>query len=396
MPNESPIEDTGSASIEECLPGATIGIIGGGQLARMMILEARRMGLRVAVLAPQNESATPLADHWVQGALDDRDAAMKLAEISDVITLDTEHVPATLLAEVEATCPVRPGSSVLRTIQDRQTQREFLGSIGAPQPRTAPVDSVATLEAGVEAIGLPCVLKTRRAGYDGKGQTLIREQGDLALAWDQVGQQPAVLEEFVDFDFEVSVLLARRPSGEMAFYPMAHNRHRNHILNITMAPAPVSPELEAQAVEVAGQIATALDHVGMMAVEMFVVEGSRLLVNEIAPRPHNSGHYTFGACATSQFEQHVRAVANLPLGDPTLMRPAATVNLLGDLWQNGEPDWHAVLAHPKARLHLYGKLEPRAGRKMGHVLVVDDEPDRAAHVSESLLDELEVGASEAT
>lgn len=376
----------------QLMPGATIGVIGGGQLARMMILEARRMGYRVAVLSPVNESAATLADEWVEGELDDVDAASRLAQVVDVITLDTEHVPASLLEHLERSRPVRPSSSVLRTIQDRREQRRFLERLGAPQPRCEPVDSLASLESAAHSIGFPCVLKTRRAGYDGKGQTMIREPKDVETAWERVGKAPAMLEEFVNYDCEVSALLARRPSGDIAYYPLAHNHHRNHILHTTMAPAPVPPELASEAKQIAGGIAVALDHVGMLAVEMFVV-GSKLLVNEIAPRPHNSGHYTFGACATSQFEQHIRAVADVPLGDPTLPRPAATVNLLGDLWSRGEPDWSGLFANPKAHLHLYDKREPRPGRKMGHVLVLDSDAEAAAKLGTAILDDLERATS---
>lgn len=376
----------------EYLPGSTIGVIGGGQLARMMILEGRRMGYRVAVLSPSEESAVPLADQWIQGDLDDVAAAERLAERVDVITLDTEHVPAALLSQLETLRPVRPSSSVLHTIQDRGRQRRFLDRIGAPQPRCAPVDSLAALEEAVADLGVPCVLKTRRAGYDGKGQTVIEGPSGVGSAWNRVGKASAMLEEFVRYDCEISVLLARRPSGQTAYYPIAHNEHRHHILNTTMAPAPVSPELASDAMKIAGRIAEALEHVGMMAVEMFVV-GDALLVNEIAPRPHNSGHYTFGACVTSQFEQHIRAVADVPLGDPTLLRPAATVNLLGDLWRGGDPDWRTVFRNPKARLHLYGKAEPRVGRKMGHLLVVESEAAAAAKLGQTLLDELERAAA---
>jgi 5-(carboxyamino)imidazole ribonucleotide synthase len=236
------------------------------------------------------------------------------------------------------------------------------------------------------------VLKSRHAGYDGKGQTVVREHADLAKAWANVGSSGAMLEELIDFDFEISVLLARNPRGEVRFYPIAHNVHRHHVLHTTMAPARLDAAVEHEAKRIAHRIANTLDHVGMMAVEMFVVDGTRLLVNEIAPRPHNSGHYTFGACVTSQFEQHIRAVLDLPLGDPSLSRPAVMVNLFGDLWSAGVPDWTPILSRPEARLHLYGKSEPRPGRKMGHVLLLDDDPYRALQTGEALLETLS-GAS---
>ncbi|MGD8318361.1 MAG: 5-(carboxyamino)imidazole ribonucleotide synthase [Myxococcales bacterium] len=372
------------------LPGATLGVMGGGQLARMMSLEARRMGYRVCVLAAdQGAPAVAVSDEWVQGEVDDLDASKQLALSVDVITLDTEHVPASILADLETIRPVRPSASVLRTVQDRRLQRSFLENIGAPQPRCRPVSSLAELSEAASALGFPCVLKTRRAGYDGKGQAMIRSANELDSAWSAIGQQPAMLEEFVTFDFEISVLLARNPSGELRFYPVAHNVHRNHVLHTTVAPAPISRSVEIDAFDIASRIANALDHVGMMAVEMFLVGGETLLVNEIAPRPHNSGHYTFGACVTSQFEQHVRAVLDLPLGDTSLPRPAAMVNLLGDLWRDGPPDWSQVLSRPEARLHLYGKTDPRPGRKMGHVLIVDEDPSAALRTGEDLLRRLE-------
>lgn len=377
------------------LPGATLGVIGGGQLARMMCLEARRMGYRVCVLDPDSRApAVAVSDAWVQGELEDVEAAKQLARSVDVITLDTEHVSASVLADLESIRPVRPSASVLETVQDRRLQRSFLESIGAPQPRCRPVSSAAELAEAASALGFPCVLKTRRSGYDGKGQAMIRDGSQIETAWATIGRQPAMLEEFVAFDFEISVLLARNPSGEVRFYPVAHNVHRNHVLHTTVAPAPISHRVEVRAFEVATRIADSLDHVGMMAVEMFVVDGETLLVNEIAPRPHNSGHYTFGACVTSQFEQHVRAVLGLPLGDTSMPRPAAMVNLLGDLWRHGQPDWTRVLCEPEARLHLYGKSEPRPGRKMGHVLIVDEDPSAALQTGEELLRRLESTAED--
>jgi len=378
------------------LPGATIGIIGGGQLARMMILEARRMGYRACVLSPDPAApAVSLADRWIEGNLDDVEAGERFARSVDVITVDTEHVPASVLAELELLRPVRPSSQVLRTVQDRNAQRRFLDSVDAPQPVCVSVDSLAELQREAHRVGFPCVLKSRHAGYDGKGQTVVREHADLAKAWANVGSSGAMLEELIEFDFEISVLLARNPKGEVRFYPIAHNVHRHHVLHTTMAPARLDAAVEREAKRIAHRIANTLDHVGMMAVEMFVVDGTRVLVNEIAPRPHNSGHYTFGACVTSQFEQHIRAVLDLPLGDPSLPRPAVMVNLFGDLWSAGVPDWTPILSRPEARLHLYGKSEPRPGRKMGHVLLLDDDPYRALQTGEALLETLSGASADA-
>ncbi len=368
------------------LPGATIGVLGGGQLGRMMALAARRMGYRICVLDRDARCPTgQIADEVVIGALDDVDAALRVAERSAVVTLDTEHTPAELLARVAEVTPVRPGPAVLATIQDRAVQKRFLDRQGVAQARWAEVGSPAELAAAVAAVGLPAILKARRAGYDGKGQARIDPGGDPAAAWHRIGEVPATLEALVPFGREISVVLARGVGGDVRVYPLAENVHRRHILHTTRAPAPMPAAREAHAIALATRIAIALDHVGVMAVEMFELADGALLVNEIAPRTHNSGHYTYGACSTSQFEQHVRAVCGLPLGDARLLTGAVMVNLIGDLWARGEPAWQHVLARPEARLHLYGKLTPAPGRKMGHVLLLDDDTDRALATADPIL-----------
>ncbi len=361
-------------------PGGTIGIIGGGQLARMMALEARRMGYRIGVLDPDREGpAAQVADFCIEGEFADRTAAEALAARSDVITIDTEHVPAEVLEWLETMKPVRPAASILRIVQDRCVQRRFLESQGAPQPKYALVLDAKSLREAAAIVGFPCVLKTRQSGYDGKGQVKIDRMEDLDDAWGAIDYRPAILEAFIHFGKEISVLLARDLSGNMRFYPIAENLHRHHVLHTTQAPAPtLSAALWAEAEALGAGIASALGHVGMMAVELFVTQEGGLLVNEIAPRPHNSGHYTFGACATSQFEQHIRAICGLALGAPSLLRPAVMINLFGDLWRDGLPDWHTVLSHPSARLHLYGKQRPLPGRKMGHILILDNENGQSA------------------
>jgi 5-(carboxyamino)imidazole ribonucleotide synthase len=367
------------------LPGETIGVLGGGQLGRMLAMAARRMGYRVEVLDRDPQCPTgQIADDVVVGRLDDTRAALELAARCDVVTLDTEHVPAELLEQLEQRVHVRPGSRVLRTIQDRMVQKRFLDANGLPQAKWAPVGSDEELAAAVRAVGLPAILKSRRAGYDGKGQARIDPGGDPAEAWARIGREPAVLEELVRFDREVSVILARSVTGEVALYPVAENEHRRHILHTTCAPARIGHAAQLRAEELATHVATALDHIGVMAVEMFLLPDESLLVNEIAPRTHNSGHYTFGACVTSQFEQHVRAVCGLPLGDPTQLRPAVMLNLIGDLWSKGTPSWKQVLALPNAHLHLYGKVGVAPGRKMGHVVLLDDDLDRALATAEAL------------
>lgn len=370
-------------------PGATLGVLGGGQLARMFAFEARRMGYHIAVVDPDADaSGMQLADKRVVGAFDDLRAAHQLASESAVVTLDTEHIPFEILESIEKKTIVRPSSAVLRVVQDRGRQRAFLAAQHLPQTPHAFVSSLEDLQRHAPTIGFPCILKTCRSGYDGKGQVRIHKADELKKAWLSIQQVPAVLEAFVEFTKEISILLVRGVDGETRFYPIAENEHRNHILHITRAPAEVSEKVVHQAQQMGSQIASALGHVGMMAVELFVTQNDELFVNEIAPRTHNSGHYTLGGCATSQFEQHVRAVCGLPLGDTTLARPAVMLNLLGDLWARGEPDWQVVLKHPEAHLHLYGKRAARPGRKMGHVLVLADPIEHAVELAESIYGEI--------
>lgn len=377
-------------------PGATIGIIGGGQLARMTALEARRMGYRIAVLDPDPDCpAAQVADVAVCGALDDETAAERLARQSAVVTIDTEHVPAEVLERIGTLTLVRPAAGVLRLVQDRLQQRRFLAAQGVPQTPWAPIEDDASLLAAADAVGFPCVLKTRRSGYDGKGQSRAARPSELRDAWQALARSPAVVESHVDFEREISVVLARDVGGRLVFYPVAENTHRRHVLHVTRVPARISSGLAAQALSVAARIAGALEYVGVMAVELFVTRQEQLLVNEIAPRTHNSGHFSFGACATSQFEQHVRAICGLPLADVSLLRPAAMLNLLGDLWQRSEPDWGVVLSRPTARLHLYGKRRASPGRKMGHVLVLGRDGTDAGEVADEIARELERGGAAA-
>jgi len=374
------------------LPGATLGIVGGGQLGRMMALEARRMGYRVAVLDPDPAGpAAQVADMAIGARFDDADAARQLARHCQVVTLDLEHVPAAVVREVERICPVRPSASVMATVQDRLVQRQFLARYGLPQVRFAPVGAPSDLPNAARTVGFPCVLKTRTQGYDGKGQARATVPGELEEAFAAIGARPAVMEEFVDFEREISVLVARATTGEIAFYPIPENLHRRHILFLSRVPAALPDSTVREAHEIGAAIAEHLGHVGMLAVELFLTKDGRLLVNEIAPRTHNSGHYTFGASATSQFEQHVRAVCGLPLGDTRLLSPAAMLNLLGDLWASGEPDWSVVFRHPEARLHLYGKKRASPGRKMGHVLVLHTDVERAVELASEIAAALERG-----
>jgi 5-(carboxyamino)imidazole ribonucleotide synthase len=313
------------------LPGATIGVLGGGQLGRMLALAARRMGYRMVALDPSAGCPTAqVADGVVVGALDDADAAIELAEQCDVVTLDTEHVSHELLARLEQITPVRPGARVLENINDRLRQKQFLDAIAMPQARWRPANDDAALAVAVRELGGEAVLKSRRAGYDGKGQARLRSPGDAASARAELRGADAIVEELVPFAREISVVLARGVTGELRIYPIAENVHRRGILHTTRAPAPISADQRTRAERIAVTVAEALGHVGVIAVEMFELADGRLLVNEIAPRTHNSGHFTYGACATSQFEQHVRAVCGLPLGDPRQLTGAVMVNLIGD------------------------------------------------------------------
>ena len=373
-------------------PGGTLGILGGGQLGRMLLVEAHRMGYRVHVMDPDPACpCAPRADRFVAAPLGDVQAALRMAEGCDVVTIETEHVAAEVLDALAARTVVRPEASVLRHIHDRLAQRRFLESNGLPQPAWAPVDDLASLQSGLAKVGAPAILKTRKGGYDGKGQVRIKASTEAAAAWAKQ-PHPAVLEAFVPFEKEVSVVLARGADGKVAAWPLAENVHKDGVLHTTVVPANVPADIARKALDIATRTVTALGHVGVAAVEMFLADG-KLLINEVAPRTHNSGHPTLGAAATNQFEQHLRAICGLPLGDTAWLRPAAMVNLLGDLWPaSGQPDWGAVLAEPSARLHLYGKKAARPGRKMGHVLVLADDTATALRRAHALHDGLQRAA----
>jgi 5-(carboxyamino)imidazole ribonucleotide synthase len=361
-------------------PGGAIGVLGGGQLARMFALAALRMGYRVHVLSPDPEApAAPVAEVSITAAYDDADALRAFARAVDVATFEFENVPAQALDVVAEVVPVRPASHVLHITQDRIREKTFLSHLGLPVTPFAPVRVAADLPAALARIGCPGILKTARAGYDGKGQVVIRTPDMAEAAWNAIGRREAVLEAFVDFERELSVVAVRGLAGECAHYGPVENRHVGHVLDVTIAPARVSPQLSATAWEIARTALDALDIVGVLCVEFFLTRDGRLLVNELAPRPHNSGHFTIEACVTSQFEQHVRAACGLPLGSTRQPQAAAMANLLGDLWAEGEPDWPAACARPGVALHLYGKREPRARRKMGHLNALGATADEALH-----------------
>lgn len=360
------------------LPGATVGVLGSGQLGRMFALMARRMGYRVHTFSSGGDTPTgQISDkEWVAD-YEDLDSVQAFAKEVDVITFEFENVLAGATDAAERIVPVRPHGSVLHTTQHRVREKTFLQSNGFPCAPFAVVHSEDELRAAVGRLGLPAVLKTAGWGYDGKGQFLIKTEENIAAAWASMAGQEAVLEAYIDFGHEVSVVAARGLDGGFSHFGLLENMHTNHILDVTISPARLDPKLEAEAVAIARGILDKLDVVGVLCVEFFVTRDHALLVNELAPRPHNSGHVTFDTCVTNQFEQQLRAICGLPLGSSDRLRPGVMVNLLGDLWTEGEPNWVAACEFPHVKLHLYGKAEARPGRKMGHLTALGDSPEAA-------------------
>jgi len=349
------------------LPGQTVGIVGGGQLGRMFAIAARRMGYRVHALDPTLDApAGQVADVEVNAPYDDIDAARGFARHVDVVTFEFENIPAETLRAIESERPVHPSPEVLHICRHRLREKDFLRGAGFPLADYRPVANIDDLRRAVSELGMPSILKTADFGYDGKGQARIDRAEQIESSWANLGRPLGVLEAFVPFSKEISVICARDAQGRRTCFGPAENVHAHHILDVTTVPADISPQLSRRAIELAEAIADRLEVIGLLAVEMFVV-GEEPIVNELAPRPHNSGHYSFDACLTSQFEQQLRAVCGLPLGDCRLLQPAAMANVLGDLWAAGEPNWAAMLAFPDVKLHLYGKKEARPGRKMGHL-----------------------------
>lgn len=365
--------------MKSVLPGATVGVMGSGQLGRMFAIAARRMGYRVHTFSPDSDTPTgQVSDREYQHSYEDLDAVREFARGVSVVTFEFENVPAESVEAAAALAPVRPSGAVLYTTQNRLREKNFLARGGFPVAPFRHVTSREELTNALAEIGRPAVLKTAGFGYDGKGQTRVESQEDAGRAIEALKGREGVVEAFVDFEREVSVVAARTVSGEFAHYGVLENAHSRHILDLSIAPARISEETAREAVEIARAVLETLDVVGVMCVEFFLTREGRLLVNELAPRPHNSGHLTFDASLTSQFEQQLRAVCCLPLGSTELMRPAAMANLLGDLWDEGEPLWREALKFTDVKLHLYGKTEPRAGRKMGHLTALASTPEEAA------------------
>lgn len=361
------------------LPGATIGVLGSGQLGRMCALAARRMGYHVHTFSPAEDTPTgQVADLEISAEYDDLDAIRTFAGGVDVVTFEFENVPIEAADAAAEIAPVRPSGHALYVTQQRAREKSFLALKGVPVTPFAPVESLEELLDALRRVGAPAILKTAAFGYDGKGQHRITRPEDAERVWGLVGPQPAILERAVDFVLEFSVVAVRGLDGAFVDYGAIENTHRDHILDLSVSPGGIPPAAAAEAVQITRAVAEDLAYVGVLCVEFFLTSAGRVLVNEVAPRPHNSGHLTIDACVTSQFEQQVRAVCGLPLGSPAQRRPAAMANLLGDLWTSGEPDWSAALALDGVVLHLYGKSDARPGRKMGHITSLAETPLAAA------------------
>jgi 5-(carboxyamino)imidazole ribonucleotide synthase len=370
------------------LPGATLGVLGGGQLGRMFTLAARVMGYKVVVLDPDPESpAGQLADIHLKAPYTDAAALLHMANLCQAVTTEFENVPAQSLEMLSRKCFVAPSAAAVAVAQDRLLEKTRAQEFGCDTAPFANIEDEGFLVHAWTRIEGPALLKTRRLGYDGKGQARVENLDDLVAAFDRLGRVPCLLEGLLDLKQEVSVVLARNDQGEIAFFPVAENRHRGGILDVSIVPARISGDMADKARDMAARIATGLNYVGVLAVEFFILSDGRVVFNEMAPRPHNSGHYTIDACATDQFQQQVRALAGLPLGDARLLSPVVMVNLLGDIWRP-EPAWDKLLAHPGVQLHLYGKAEPRPGRKMGHYNCLAPTPDAAWSLAETTREEL--------
>lgn len=370
------------------LPPAMLGMLGGGQLGRFFVIAAHEMGYKVTVLDPdRNSPAGRIADVHLCAGYDDTDALQQLAKSCAAVTTEFENVPAATMEYLAKTLPVRPGAAAVAIAQNRVLEKNFVREAGLP---VAPFEVIGKLEDIPQEGVYPGILKVARFGYDGKGQIRVANQAEARTAFESLGGEVCVLEKMLTLDYEVSVILGRDAQGNIAAFPTVENSHLNGILDVSIAPARAPTILHEQAHQYAMHIAEQLDYVGVLAVEFFVSD-SQLLVNEIAPRPHNSGHYTIDACVTSQFEQQVRILAGLPLGDARMHSYAVMVNILGDVWENGEPAWDKILAYPQLKLHLYGKREARNGRKMGHFTMLGKDVETVVALAMQGRNELGIG-----
>lgn len=364
------------------LPGSVVGVLGSGQLGRMFAIAARRMGYRVHTFSPDSDTPTgQVADEEVMAPYEDLDAVREFASRVSLVTFEFENVPSATAAAAAEKAIVRPEGGILHTTQNRLREKTFLSENGFPLAPYRAVRGLGDLQLAIDELGCPAILKTAGYGYDGKGQVRISNPEAAMPALAAMNGAEAVLEQRIDFEMELSIVAVRALNGHFAWYGPIRNEHYKGILDVSAAPSGVPPELSEQAVEIARGVCETLGLVGVLCVEFFLTRDERLLINELAPRPHNSGHLTFDACLTSQFEQQLRAVCGLPLGSTELLRPAAMANLLGDLWNGGEPDWEAACSYPEVKLHIYGKTEARLGRKMGHITVLADTVGEALDVA---------------
>jgi 5-(carboxyamino)imidazole ribonucleotide synthase len=358
--------------LKKVLPGATIGVLGSGQLGRMFAIAARRMGYRVHTYSPDRDTPTgQIADVEIDAPYEDLDKVREFAAAVDVVTFEFENVPVPTAEAAASRALVRPAGEVLHRTQNRLREKTFLCGNGFPVTRFERIAEPGDLERVVPGFG-PAILKTAGFGYDGKGQYRVGNFDDALVAWKSMDCQEAVLEAVVDFEAELSVVGVRGADGRCEFYAPSCNQHVSGILDVSFAPAPFGPDVAKEAMEITRGVLEKLEVTGVLCAEFFLTRGGKLLVNELAPRPHNSGHLTIDACITSQFEQQLRSVCGLPLGSTAMLRPAAMANLLGDIWSAGEPNWRAALTAPEIKLHLYGKSEARPGRKMGHLTVTGE------------------------
>ncbi|MCK6543226.1 5-(carboxyamino)imidazole ribonucleotide synthase [bacterium] len=366
-------------------PGSTLGMLGGGQLGRMFTMAAHAMGYRVIVLDPDPQSpAGHIADRHLTADYHEAEALHILRTECSAITTEFENVPADTLEILSHHCFIRPSAKAVSVTQDRLHEKSFLRIHQIPTNKFAAIRTESDIDEAVHFVGLPAILKRNRYGYDGKGQYRVRTIQDVRDAFRAMHDAPCILEEMLNFEKEVSVVLARAVDGSITEYPTGENIHENGILDMTIVPARITEATDTQARTIARQVAEKLDYHGVLAVEMFVMPDGRVLVNEMAPRPHNSAHYTLDACITDQFEQQVRVLCGLPAGDPTLLTPVVMVNLLGDLWGSQQPHWEKLFSHTHVKLHLYGKSEARPGRKMGHFNILDRNIENAIALGRQL------------